>query len=404
MISRILLAVVLASSVSPSQAQRLSPAQWEQNFKRFDTDGDGKVTVSEAEKAGRNSGWIGQADQDGDKATSWEEVVAFLRSRMERPVDDPTAEPVVINGEIPKGTRLTREGIEAAAAYSAEQNGHSFLVAVDGRIVYERYDRGWAPELGHRLASGTKSFSGVLLAAAVQDELLTVDEPVAKTITEWQEDERLAEITYRDLLSLTSGIEPGENGRVPAYSEAAAVKSLSARGAKFRYGPNAFQVFGEALRRKLAARDDLAFEDPLAYLEARVLEPIGLSYTEWRRDRDGMPHLPSGAFLSAREWSRFGLFLLEEGKWEGEPLVDTGTLAACLVGTEANPGYGLTFWLLEGTGRRKPGWAEGAYMAAGAGKQRLFVIPAYHAVVVRQGESRRFENEVFLDKLFPEAE
>ena len=43
-------------------------------------------------------------------------------------------------------------------------------------------------------------------------------------------------------------------------------------------------------------------------------------------------------------------------------------------------------------------------MAAGAGKQRLFVLPAAGVVVVRQGESRKdFEDIEMLDRLFPVA-
>ena len=43
-------------------------------------------------------------------------------------------------------------------------------------------------------------------------------------------------------------------------------------------------------------------------------------------------------------------------------------------------------------------------MAAGAGKQRLYVLPAAGVVVVRQGESKKdFEDSEMLDRLFPVA-
>ena len=67
---------------------------------------------------------------------------------------------------------------------------------------------------------------------------------------------------------------------------------------------------------------------------------------------------------------------------------------------EVTSKYGLTFWLLdEGDDESRP-WLAGAYMAAGAGKQRLFILPAVEMVVIRQGESRKFEDLEFLDALF----
>lgn len=272
---------------------------------------------------------------------------------------------------------------------------------VDGKVVRESYANGWSPADGHRLASGTKSFSAAILAAGVKDELLSVDERVAATITEWESDERLKMITIRNLLNLTSGIDPGNNGRVPSYSDAVEVTAVSSRDEKFRYGPNAFQIFGELIRRKLIAREDLPFEDPLAYLEARVFVPIGLEFTNWRRDVEGRPHLPSGAFISVSEWARFGQLLLQGGEWNGEQLIDRKTLEmAARPVSKVAPGYGLTFWLMDGPSVAGRPWLAGGYMAAGAGKQRLLVFPAVKMVVVRQGESRQFENSEFLDKLF----
>lgn len=373
-------------------------------FSRLDRDGDGKITKADLEGAGRKTGWFDNADSDGDAFLDLGEAKAFLSGRAS-PVAEPDAGPSEFVRAWPEVSPVSLEAARSAADYSAARNGHAILVAVRGRTIYERYDNGWDPERGHRLASGTKSFSGAILAAAVKDGLLEVDEPVSATITAWKTDEQLAAVTIRDLLGLTSGIEPGANGKVPSYADAVSVKAVSGRGEKFRYGPAAFQVFGELVRRKLEAQPGLEFPDPLAYLEDRVFDPIGLEHVQWRRDEDGMPHLPSGAFITAREWVKFGEFLRERGAAGGRQLVDAATLAACLEGSEANPGYGLTFWLLDDGPRADASeWRDGAYMAAGAGKQRLYILPRPGVVVVRFGESRRFEDAGFLGELFGDGE
>lgn len=139
------------------------------------------------------------------------------------------------------------------------------------------------------------------------------------------------------------------------------------------------------MRRKLDG-------DPLAYLQRRIFDPLSITPTHWRRGRDGNPHMPSGAGLTARDWARFGLFVLREG----EGRVDRAALAQCFEPSSANPGYGLSWWLLR-EGLVAPGRTQDVdvdpalaaqygpiRMAAGAGDQRLYLLPRLDLVLVRQ--------------------
>ena len=393
------LAVFVIASPGSTLPGQERPAGIQAQFAEADKNGDGELTSEEWAATGRRGGWIATADEDGNGTASLAEVISFLKKRGEPSKSD--SKPVVIVGELAEDSPVTLAGIRKAAQYSSGQNGHTFLVMVRGKVVFERYENGWSMDRPHRLASGTKSFSAAILAAAVKDKLIaSVEEPVSTILTEWKSEDRLSDISYRDLLSLTSGIDPGKVGNVPSYSEVAKIESVSDAGEKFRYGPTAFQVFGEAIRRKLVAREDLEFSDPLAYLQNRVFEPIGLEHGIWRQDKEGMPNLPSGAFLTAREWVKYGEFLRNGGACGGKQLVDAATLQEAQKGSEANAGYGLTLWLLDKDGKAAATWKKNAYMAAGAGKQRLFVLPEAGVVVVRHGESKRFDNEVFLKALF----
>ncbi len=373
--------------------------QVDQIFSEVDQNEDGRVTKVELERAGRRAGWFVFADRDRDSSVTLAEAEAFSGRIATKP-DDSGAKPRLIVGEFMKNGPVTESACRASAEYSAEKNGYTFLVMENGKLLFERYDQGRTTESAHRLASGTKSFSGAMVAAAVKDRLLTLDEPVSETIGEWKADEKLGVVTIRQLLSLTSGISGGSVGKVPSYDEAIDAKVLFRPDERFSYGPVPFQIFGELMRRKLVARDDFDFIDPLAYLDDRIFSPIGLSYANWRRDENEMPHLPSGAYLTAREWAKFGQLLLQNGKWEGESLLDPETLSQCLNGSEANPDYGVTFWLIDPDGDPK---LEGAYMAAGAGKQRLYLLPAVGLVIVRQGESRQFDDSILLKKLLASA-
>lgn len=393
-----LLLGLLILSHAPAQD---GAARLESLFEKVDANEDGKVSLEELAASGQRTAWLAKADTNGDQMADRDEMRAFFAALVPKRQKPPGGIQEVTLGEIPADAPVTRQGIKAAEKYSANLDGHSFLVMLKGEILHESYANGWDPAEGHRLASGTKSFSGALLALGAHDELFSLDDIISETITEWQSDERLKTITVRQLLNLTSGIDPGNNGRVPSYEAAVETGALSGPDEKFRYGPTAFQLFGEFVTRKLQSREDLPFEDPLAYLEARVFEPIGMKYTNWRRDENGMPHLPSGCFITAKEWAKFGQLLVQDGMWEGEALIDSAVLAeATKAVSDVKPGYGLTFWLLEsGVNEDRP-WLAGGYMAAGAGKQQLYVLPAVDMIVIRQGETRQFGNLDFLDALF----
>ena len=308
----------------------------------------------------------------------------------------------------------------AAAEYSLSAHGVSVLVMRRGEIIFEDYAPGWQDK-PHELASGTKSFAGVMAVCAVQDGLLKLDEKVSDTLMEWKTDPRKSQVTIRQLLSLCSGIEGGENGAPPMYRRAVVLAEATADpGTRFSYGPIPFQCFGELMRRKLESRN----ESVEAYLKRRILDPIGLEAGAWARDREGNLRIPSGAALTAREWAKFGEFIRLGGKWQGKELIPEALLQECFKPSTAKPNYGLTFWLMgqgiEGTeagdGVQLPAKArrvieerkqlgfqppKDTVAAMGKGKQRCYIIPSRELVIIRLGDSagQEFSDNIFLSKL-----
>lgn len=274
---------------------------------------------------------------------------------------------------------------DAAAAYAAPRRGVSLLVAQRGRILFETYPNGGAADRGWELASGTKSFTGVMAAAAVKDGLLQLDEPAAETLPEWRGDPMKWRITIHQLLSLESGLRAGAIGRPPTYADAIDTPAQDEPGTHFAYGPAPFQIFGEIMRRKTNA-------DPLVYLTRRIFDPLRIAPTDWRRGSDGMPFMPQGAHFTARDWTVFGEWV----RSDGGDLVDRAALAQCFLPSDANPGYGMSWWLLR-PGLIPPGRMAGVEvdaamserygmirMAAGAGDQRLYIVPDLELVIARQ--------------------
>ena len=200
-----------------------------------------------------------------------------------------------------------------AADYSEQNNGSAVVVIKGDKVVFENYQNGFTADIPHFLASGSKSFVGVMAVAAQEDGLLKLDEKVSDTITEWKKDARQSQVTIRQLLSLTSGIDVGQNFFPPGFAEAVKYEMKHTPGETFEYGPVPFQVFGELMRRKLAPQN----ETVRGYLDRRILNPIGMKIAFWRKI-DGELDLPGGAFATANEWAKFGLFLKNGGIWNGK--------------------------------------------------------------------------------------
>jgi CubicO group peptidase (beta-lactamase class C family) len=306
------------------------------------------------------------------------------------------------------------DGIQKALEYSKSLNGLSLVIMQNGKIIFEDYHNGFAKDDAHLLASATKSFSGVLLAAMTEDKLVSsFDEKVSQTITEWAADPLKSQITLRELLNLSSGLDPGPIGRIVGYVQALESKAVFKPGTVYQYGPAPYQIFGEVVKRKVIR------ESPLEYLTRRIFKPLGLVPTGWRYGQDNNPGLATGANMKATEWIKFGEFIRNRGSWEGRQIVKADLISEILKPSTVNPAYGIGFWLeanpdidVEESGRiikdeqavdqgkrNKTKSPFKIIMSAGAGKQRLYIIDGLNLVVVRQGKASAYSDAEFLTRL-----
>ena len=142
-----------------------------------------------------------------------------------------------------------------AAKYSESRRGSAVLVMQNGRTIFEHYANDGSANRRWPIFSGTKSFWGIAALAAVQEGLFRLDDPVSDTITEWKSDPRKSQITIRQLLSQTDGIEGASHLQRPSIRDrnamAIGLPSVAEPGSAFIYGPSHLQIFSELLRRKL---------------------------------------------------------------------------------------------------------------------------------------------------------
>jgi CubicO group peptidase (beta-lactamase class C family) len=138
-------------------------------------------------------------------------------------------------------------------------------------------------------------------------------------------------------------------------------------------------------------------------------------------DRAGNPLMATGFELTARQWARMGKLILNRGFYNGKQLVDPGLLDNCRHGSEANPAFGLAFWLnreAAHSGAREidvektldypwqvQNWTDACIcrdapsdmiVSLGSAFQRLYIIPSLDLIIVRQGENATFSDADFL--------
>jgi CubicO group peptidase (beta-lactamase class C family) len=295
----------------------------------------------------------------------------------------------------------------AAAAYSERLGGLALVVRRGQDVVFEHYAEGHGPQKPWMLASGSVGLCAITALCAEEDGLLKLDERVSDTLSEWRGVAGKDGITVRQLLALESGIAANnvkvrETTTLDHYQAALEAQMVDLPGQSFRFGPTAWFVLGALLDRKLASEGG----DVLAYMRRRLLEPLGMQVYYWDRDRSGRPLLPTGAYLTAREWSKLGLLLVDHGRAGGKQLLSAEHMALLAQPSKLEPTYGLGFWLqggldgaqsvegpqgaadLSGSDRIEARAAElprDLLFSAGFGRQRLYAFPSQGLVVVRQG-------------------
>src|SRR5262245_44708470 len=315
------------------------------------------------------------------------------------------------------GAAIQATDCARAAKYSESKRGVSTLVIQNGRTIFEHYANGGSARGRWPIFSGTKSFWGIAALAAIRDGLFKLDDPVSDTITEWKSDPRKSQITIRELLNQTDGIEGASRLQRPSIRDrnamAIRLSSVAQPGSAFIYGPSHLQIFSELLRRKLRGRSTIG------YFEGRVSNRLGLGRLNYKKDARGNPLPATGFELTAREWACLGQLVLGQGSYRGRQIVPAALLREAFAGSAANPSYGLTFWL----NRQAPNspevdlermldlpWQRAEWtdvcvckdapadmiVALGSHYQRLFIIPSLKAIIVRQGMEARFSDAHFL--------
>jgi hypothetical protein len=280
-----------------------------------------------------------------------------------------------------------------------DANHRSVLVAVDGKIVDERYAGGFNRDTAFLSWSMAKSVTATLVGAAALRGFLDVNDPAP--VPEWEGDAEKSRITWNDLLRMQSGMAFGEHydqtrsdvnqmlfERADAGGFAARFPVEHAPGDEWYYSSGTTNLIARTLRQVLAEQEI----DFHAFAREAIFDPIGAASVVLEPDASGSFIGSSFVYATARDWARLGELYLRDGVWEGERLLPEGWADYVRSPTQASDGqYGAQFWLnSDGEERPRffPGVPENMFFFAGHEGQYVFIIPDKRMVIVRTGMTR----------------
>jgi CubicO group peptidase (beta-lactamase class C family) len=271
----------------------------------------------------------------------------------------------------------------------------SMVVARNGTLVAEGYFNGYGRDSLHDLRSTGKSFTSALAGIAVEQGLMTVNDPISQHIPDFDRhahmDARKRAITVRNLLDMASGLDcddgyalsPGNEEKM--YEKDDWVKfildlpMLYEPGARSSYCTGGVIVLGSMI----SYRSGMTLDD---YAATWLFGPLDIHESKWRRSPDGKATGGGGLKLRPRDLAKLGQLYLDGGVWNGRRIVAAAWVAESRRATThlQDDGYGYLWW--------KRGFAhDGAtlecFFTSGNGGNFVFVFPALELVVAFTGSN-----------------
>jgi CubicO group peptidase (beta-lactamase class C family) len=272
----------------------------------------------------------------------------------------------------------------------------AIVVVHHGRIVAERYAAGFSaatPLLGWSM---TKSVVAGLVGVLVKEGRLALDQSAGWPAVSGAGRER---IRIADLLAMSSGL--GFNEAYGAVSDVTRMLYLEpdmagfARAQPLAHPAGEFWSYSSGTANILSRIvQDAAGRFGAEYPAEKLFRPLGMTSATMETDEYGTLVGSSYMYATARDWARYGQFLLQDGVWRDQELLPrgfVGMMAAPVAASGGQYGHGL-MWLWGSdavTPGEDPDMSFGipvdTFWMEGHDGQSTAIIPSRDLVIVRLG-------------------
>ena len=233
----------------------------------------------------------------------------------------------------------------------ADSATQAVVLIKDGYLIGERYAEEFDASSFGTSWSMAKSFYAALIGISIdRGEINGLDDKVGLYL-DYFNDGR-SEVTIRDLLIMSSGLEYPENqheNKFFLYDQLDYAQQIGMEkepGSLFEYNNVNSILLGDILQKVTGKRaDELMVE--------RIFNKIGINeFTLWK---DGAGNVLSYCCIdmSARDFSKFGLLFSRNGNWDGEKIISKDFVDETFIQvwdtpqwwTDSERGYSLHWWV-----------------------------------------------------------
>lgn len=284
----------------------------------------------------------------------------------------------------------------------------SLLIIKDQKLILEEYFYGYNKTQLHYINSCTKSITSLLLGILLEHhKKLNVDQSIFNYFPQYDTllNAEKKKITLRHVLTMTSGIEEGEDFKGANPEEFIKYKlSLpleSNPGERFQYSNESTNLLGcliYTLENKQA--DEFAKEV--------LFNKLGINNFIWDKE-NGILSCASGLYMYPRDMAKIGLLSLNDGCWNGEQIVSKEWIK---ISTKPHVteseffDYGFQWW--HRSKQNKSWWdsplhgsknEHDMFLALGYGGQYIMVIKDLNMVIVITSSDNNESNGLAFTKI-----
>ena len=280
--------------------------------------------------------------------------------------------------------KWNQAAVQPLLDYLELKHSKSFIILVNGRIVLENYFNGHTATTNWYWASAGKTLTSTVTGIAQQENLLNINNKVSQYLGEGWTSETLPKenlITCKHLLTMTSGLDDSTDDVNPAN-----LVYKADAGIRWAY----HNVYVK-LQDVVAKASGQSWEN---YFNTKLRDKIGMN-GNWVQIGANSVYTST-----SRSMARFGLLMLNKGKWENNTILNEAYFnEATSTSQNINLGYGYLWWLngkssyhlpqsqLTFQGSIIPSGPTDMFMALGKNDQKIYVIPSKKMVVIRMGDA-----------------
>jgi CubicO group peptidase (beta-lactamase class C family) len=253
--------------------------------------------------------------------------------------------------------------VEEAASRAGDAGSRALLVLYRGTLAVERYFL--TDDARSLLPAGlvARPIAAMAIGIALADgKIASLDDPVKRYLPEW-DDEPRGQITLRQLLEETSGLESGGDTRgllyrspwrepasLPAFATSRGVRMLlgndfesSALGFRLEHEPGGFYNLSPANTQLAAVIVERVTGEPYeTFVDQRLWRPVGAGLAELQLDRRaGMPAAHCCWRATARDMMRILSLLGTEGVHDGRAVLPAGWAREMARASRVSAGTGM---------------------------------------------------------------